>query len=505
VTGKRTILCMMLIMLGFGAASLRWQETLPVGDGFGWDGVNYAAWAKDFNKCVFVDHVEDFYVQRVLPSAIVHYGTRAVLWPFYSHDQSFRFLNESKNLLLAFGIYNLVLLLLAVYVWGLIADHLEFSERRKWFGFCFLFVNYATLKLNFYTPVATDTTAFLLGLLMFYFFLAGKPMGLFAVMIVGSFTWPTLPFTAWLLLVLPRPSEPLPEGALQSTPGLRRFALFLSLFGCALVAGIYAYLSRDILRGWTQAGMVRINFGLLYSSMAAVLVYIFWGFRPVFVDKRLFDVRHILGEIRWRWVAAGALVILGSRLVVHQLAGPVPSQWTFKDFLIYIFASALTEPFIFVVGHVVYYGPVILLLMMFWKPFCETIKPYGVGFRLFVAMNLLLSLCPQSRYQVPVVGAFVIILVKVLDEEWLSRWSLSTWLLLSLFYSKVWYTFNTSPMNPDGTMAVFQTFPLQHFFMNSGPWMSHSMYLVQGSVVLVTGAVLFSLGVSGKMRGRAAH
>jgi hypothetical protein len=484
---------MMLIMLGFGVASLRWQEKLPVGEGFGWDGVNYAAWAKDFYKCVFVDHVEDFYVQRVAPSGIVHYGTRAVLWPFYSHDESFRILHESKNLLLAFGIYNLALLVLAVYIWGLIADNLALSDRGRWFGFCFLFVNYATLKLNFYTPVATDTSAFFLGLLMFYFFLARKALGLFAIMIIGSFTWPTLPFTAWLLLVLPRPAEPLPETGQHSTPGLRRFALWLSLFVCALVAGIYAYLSRDVLRGWTRAGMVRIDFGLLYSSIAAVLVYLFLGFRAVFLDKRLFDVRHILRAIRWRWVIAGVLVILGSRLVVHRLAGPVPSQWTFRDFLIYIFTSALTEPFIFVVSHVVYYGPIILLLILFWKSFCEMIKPYGVGFRLFVAMNLLLSLCPQSRYQIPAVGAFVILLVKLLDKEWLPRWSFSIWLLLSLFYSKVWYTFNTSPMNPDGTMAVFQTFPLQNFFMNSGPWMSYSMYLVQGGIVAATAVLILWL------------
>ena len=239
--------------------------------------------------------------------------------------------------------------------------------------------------------------------------------------------------------------------------------------------------------------MVRTDFALVYSSIAAVIVYLFCGLYPLLLDRRLFDLKYVLTAIQWRWITGGALVFLGGRFVVHQLAGPVPSEWTSRDFLVYIFASALTEPFIFLVSHTVYYGPIVLLLILFWKPFCVEINAYGIGFRLFVALNLLLSVCPQSRFQMPSVGALIIILMKILDKEWFRNWSLSLWLLLSLFYSKIWYTFNTSPMNPDGTIAGFHTFPLQNLFMNIGPWMSPAMYLVQGCVVLATGALLIIL------------
>lgn len=483
----QTNLLMVLVMLIVGIANLCWAEKLPVGDGLGWDGVNYAAWAKDFYKAVFIDKIEDYYVQRIAPSGLVHYGAQAVLRPFYSRTETLRILSENKNIVFAFGVYNLILVLLAVYVWELTAINLGISPRGRWFGFCFLFINYAILKLNFYTPVATDTSGFLLGLLMFYFFLVRKPLVLFAVMIIGSFTWPTLPYTAWLLLVFPRPVVQ-PQAALsQVTRGQRKLALSLSLLLCASVVVAFAYLLRHgVLEGWNKSGMVRTNFILLYSSMVAVIVWLFCGFQPIFLDSRLFDPKYIFKAIRWRWAIAGAAVFLASRLVVHELAGPVPSQWTLRDFVIYILASALTEPFIFLIAHVVYYGPVVLLLVIFWKLFCEEIGPFGVGFRLFIALNVVLSVCPQSRYQIPAVGAFVIILVKMLDRSWLQHWNFALWLLLSLSFSKIWYTFNTSPMNPDGTMAVFHTFPLQHLFMNTGPWMSHAMYVVQGLIVLAT-------------------
>jgi hypothetical protein len=487
----RTNLVMVLVMLVVGMANLRWAEKLPVGDGFGWDGVNYAAWARDFYKSVLVDRVADYYVQRLAPSAAVHYGTRAVLSPFYSRDESLRILNENKNLLLSFGIYNLVLLVAAVYLWGLIADHLQISDRGKWFGFCFLFINYAILKGNFYTPVSTDPSGFVLGLLMFYFFLTRKAWGLLAVMVIGGFTWPTIPPMTGLLLALPRPAEEPPADQSLSPFTVRRFALLVSLLVCAFVAIAFAYLARQgVLQGWDRTGMVGIDFALLYSSMAAVLIYLFFGFRAALSDSRLFNFRYIFSALRWKWAAVAILTLLLLRLSVHLLAGPVPSTWTFRDFVTSIFVSSLAEPFIFVVAHAVYYGPAILLLLIFWKRFCEETGRYGIGFRLFVILNVMLSICPQSRYQIPVVGAFTIILVKILDPSWLKEWNLSLWLLLSLFYSKVWYTFNTSPMNPDGTMATFHTFPLQNLFMNSGPWMSHDMYLVQGGIVLLTALAL---------------
>ena len=491
---KRTNLWMMLVVLIIGVVSIRWAEKLPVGDGFGWDGVLYATWAKDFHKSVFVDRLSDYYVQRLAPSAIVHYGARALLWPFYSSEQSHSILTQNKNVMLSLGVYNLILLLLAVYTWGLIADNLNLTDKGKWFGFCALFVNYAIAKSNFYQPVLTDTTAFTLGMLMFYFFLTRKSIGLLAVMIIGCFTWPSIPFMAALLLIFPRPDDGMPEARFISPAVLKRFSLFVSGVACGVVALAFAYLLwQDLPRQWDKVSMVRIDFTLLYSSIALVLVYLFFGFRAAFIDNRLFDLRYIRTGIRWKWAAVAALVLFLWRLVVHQIATATPSSWNSGELAKYIFVSSLTEPLIFVVAHAVYYGPAILLLLIFWRPFCESAGQYGIGFRLFVILNLCLSICPQSRYQIPYVSAFAIVLVTMLDRSVLHRWNLTWWILLSIFYSKMWYTFNTAPMNPDGTMAVFQTFPLQHFFGNSGPWMSKTMYLIQGGVVLATAIMLYFL------------
>jgi hypothetical protein len=170
------------------------------------------------------------------------------------------------------------------------------------------------------------------------------------------------------------------------------------------------------------------------------------------------------------------------------MSGGWGSHWGLIE---YILLSSLTEPFIFLVAHTLYYGPVVLLLLFFWRPFCQSIQEFGIGLRLFVILNFLLSIGPQSRYQINAITIFVILLARLLDRSFLRNQSFTFWVLLSLLYSKVWYTFNTAPQVDDGTMDILLRFPLQHYFTNSGPWMSHQMYLIQGSIVLVTAILLY--------------
>jgi hypothetical protein len=185
--------------------------------------------------------------------------------------------------------------------------------------------------------------------------------------------------------------------------------------------------------------------------------------------------------------------MLALKLAVHLLANGEAGGWPFKSFLIHSLLVALTEPLIFLVAHAVYYGPAILLLVLFWRPFCEALSRFGPGLRIALILNFLLSINSQSRYQINIVSTFFIILVCMLDRAGLKFRSLPVWVLLSLFYSKMWYTFNTGPQVDDETMTSLLNFPLQHYFMSSGPWMSHQMYLIQGGIVLLTAILLWFL------------
>jgi hypothetical protein len=232
---------------------------------------------------------------------------------------------------------------------------------------------------------------------------------------------------------------------------------------------------------------------LLYLSLAIVIGYLFVSVRTAAADARLFDPRRMLSALSWPRAVVAVLVLALLKLAVHRLASGEVIGWGTKGFVVHTFLSALAEPGIFLVAHTVYYGPVILLLVLFWRPFCASMREFGLGFSLFVILNVILSISSQSRYQINVVTAFIIVLVRLLDRAGLTYRSLACWAVLCLCYSKVWYVFNTAPQVDDETMASLLRFPLQHYFMNSGPWMSHQMYLVQGGIVLLTGLLLYFL------------
>src|SRR6266849_3846734 len=69
---------MVLAALALALGCLAFSEQVPVNGGFGWDGVAYGGWARDFYNAVFVRGLNSYYIGRILPSAIVHYGLRAL-------------------------------------------------------------------------------------------------------------------------------------------------------------------------------------------------------------------------------------------------------------------------------------------------------------------------------------------------------------------------------------------------------------------------------------------
>src|SRR5258708_2314460 len=59
-------------------ASVMVVERIGINGGQGWDGMAYTEWAEDFWHLVVVTGLTRYHSQRVLPSAIVHYGLRII-------------------------------------------------------------------------------------------------------------------------------------------------------------------------------------------------------------------------------------------------------------------------------------------------------------------------------------------------------------------------------------------------------------------------------------------
>lgn len=116
---------MAIMVVLYGLIAICFGERIGVNEGRGWDGCYYADIAADFYGQVFPHRLDGYRIQRIVPSAVVHYSLRLLHLPTTNLDTIIR----------AFQVYNLLLLVVTVYLWNGIAGRLRLRSRGTWLGF----------------------------------------------------------------------------------------------------------------------------------------------------------------------------------------------------------------------------------------------------------------------------------------------------------------------------------------------------------------------------------
>ena len=449
---------MILIVLVMGTISIFFGEKIEANNGLGYDGKRYAEITQNFPQYVLHNQLSPYRIQRILPSAIVHYTLKSLGVPL-----------EYRNIIRGFELYNLALILITIYVWSLISYELKLGIKGKWLGFLALYINFPLAKLNYYYPVLTDTSAFALGIILLYCFLKDNRVGVLFVTIAGAFTWPTMMYYGIILYLLPRreithgPAKP----CLDVTLAISSSAIVLSGI-------IYYYFIRhsDIY----PSSVVPLVDRVVYLSIAVVILYVFFSLRPIFDYDQLYNTKH-LTKIDPKRLIVISVVFVSIRILQYFLAGPGSSP----KILELTCMLAIQRPFIFYLSHVIYYGPIILLTCLLWNRICRISHQFGIGLTLFMLMNIMLSLNSESRFLIPFFPFIVTLTVKSTEEL---RWRSSYYwffAILCLLYSKIWLGINAGNAGPWKIL----------YFMNFGPWMSNVMFITQGCFVFLTVAIIY--------------
>ncbi len=464
------------LLLGLAAFFLacfcyRFGERIEVRGGLGWDGYKYARWTRDFYQEIFVNRVDTYYIQRILPAAIVHYSLRLLGKPL-----------TDPQVMRGFAILSVGLFGIMGYVWGLIAGVLRVSPRGRWLGFAGLFLNYVTLKHTFYVPVTTDVCAYCLGLLMIHAYLTGRTIWLAGLTAIGAFVWPLTVQVGALLILFPRA-----EAERADQPPLWRLHWMAAIAGTVIaVIGIkYAVRTGPILvNGLVQPLYVEPIRRLLPLSYACAAGYLCTGAAILLRSRRLTDWREYVGQ---KFAIVMLLVgVIGAARLLQAYWSNGQHFFSVREMLAITALTAVTKPAVFLVTHAAYYGPFFLLAMFLWRPICRLFHEQGVGLTLAVLLAFLISPNSQSRYWINVFVMVIPFIVKATDE--LNWRPVQYWLVagLGVLFSKCWLPMNGGPY----TDRQFE-FPDQLMFMTHGPWISHSMYAVQGAAILATAAVLY--------------
>jgi hypothetical protein len=214
--------------------------------------------------------------------------------------------------------------------------------------------------------------------------------------------------------------------------------------------------------------------------------FLFLGLKFLFKDRALFQPGNWRHWFNWRMLCSVGLLALAIHWLAHRLTS-APALMGVLDTLYVCAARALDKPGGYLLAHVIFFGPIFLLIMLRWPQVCREMSLYGPGLIIWVAVNLFLALDSESRHVFTVFPILVVFAVKAMEGI---NWRASHYVvfaMLSLFCSKVWLTL---PGKPDHITMTVTDFPAQWFFMNYGPFISWDMYYVQGAVLILVTAIL---------------
>lgn len=465
---RRQNFCLCLLTLLIGILLTIFSERIPIDQGLGYDGMEYGQWAMHFDQVVRGEiPVTPYRVVRILPSAVA-WSVMTILGVNKIPENVIRF----------FQIYNLMLLSLGAFAWGCVADAIKLRQQGKVLGYLGLFCNYLVLKYNFYYPVLTDVTGYVGILCIIWAYLKNRPILLFLSTLAGSFSWPTICIYGGLLLVFPRQNKPL--GVTRSS---------IARAPVLIVALLYLYFS-------LRPGVVTPPYHPL--SVAIVCLYLGGAAWFLFSDSWYLSLKHLFGScsiIRLGLGLAGAVVyIAGKGLAADQPPDSFFGLSTLDMFAVYVRGICVPLstrlPGEFLVAHVLYFGPMLLLTACLTRQAAAEAGRFGFGYLLCVAAACLHGIMPLSRQVLAGYPFIVIVTVLTLERYELNKAFVVCFTFVSLFVSKVWLLVNseadpkTAGTIHDKAFAWAPGFSFDRFISSTGRWMSADWYAVQAAFLL---------------------
>lgn len=461
---------MFCLVLIYGVIYLLIGGVIPVNSGYGWDGQFYRDIVKNFDLSLFSSKTLNIYrIQRIFPSGVLSIFLKTFQFPL-----------SDSSILFGFQIFTLISLLLSVVTYNGIINELKINLLYQWLGFFGLFFNYAVLKQFFYYPVLTDQFAFLLGLLLFYFYIKNNLLGLIIITLIGSFTWPLFIYFGIIFIIFP-------FGKKIDFKSNNLASLLLSL-GITFILFLDYFWLLDFQKVSMPEGTIQIWTGLLFLSIIFATLYIFKGVKTLLAGFGFPTVKSVFNLDFLIRLVLSIFLYIGVNYIFELFSSDAASTLSTFTFIQRVVLASVVRPFIYFISHVVYFGPIIVLILLLWRKICDRLKTFGLGVFLFLGLNLALSLNSESRTLIAAFPAFVIFLIFALGDIKLSYWFYWSFFLASIILSKVWISLGS--VSFDG--GYFR-FPYQWYFMHYGPWISNQMYILQGLIVFVILFVFFIL------------
>jgi hypothetical protein len=476
------------IFLGTIAFSFA-SEKIQYGNGFGMDGQLYAAWVQHFDKANF----HQLSVQRIFPSAFVHYTLKLLS------------IHATRDVIIAsFQVLNSFCVALSAALFWLCCLHLHISRVGQSLGLISILSSFGVLKWLAYYPVITDGVALAIGSALFYTYVAQRMFSLVLVLLVASFTWPTAVYGGVLLILFPprgAGSEIASRNRFWPTAGWRRVAALVGAITLVLIS-LYIFWEWNFTIPVPVITPIMLLLPISYFVLAS---YLFFGFYGVLIARLNLSPSALVCDLSI-WSPIAILLLFGLPILRGLVFSLVSDEGGMELLnLKLIFTLPIVAPGKFIVAHVFFYGPIILLVVAFWKLVCAKAAQIGPGVWYLMGVGVAESISSESRHIIHLFPFLVGLVIAVLDKGYFNilsdRIFQVTFAILSILVGRFWM--------PIGGAPYLGKLEEQTYYMTQGPYTSHLVYFVQLAVVLAVGIILYLVwrrrSKHGARRERKSH
>ncbi len=323
---------------------------------------------------------------------------------------------------------------------------------------------------------------FAFGLFLLSFYLANRPVLLTLTAVVGAFAWPTILPAAIPLILFGK------QGQVTAAPdgqpgGPRWLVLALAALPALAWAVLCQRLHADRLHpgsayGQSIAEVDQPIYEVVRLSIALAALFIFFYIRRLIDARPLYRFSFYCQTL----LRPRTLLALIAILVVHGTVwrvGKGSGITVFGTLNAFTFTST-AKPAISLLAHVLFFGPIVIVMALRWRQVCTLFHQQGMGVTLTTLLALTVAIGSESRQSFTFAAILLPFGIKLVDDLRLPRPTLLALAAVSLFYSKLWLTID------GGLRGKSQEFPTQSLFLTGGPWMSPMMYLIQAACVVVT-------------------
>lgn len=456
------------LVLGLNGFQIFFFPYLDLAEGLGYDGAWYFHPANQF-----LPSTDNYHLFRLIPATLVYFLKLVI---FKNHDY--------HSTVRAFQIMNLIWILGSLILARQISILMGFGKLRHWLFFSLLFLNFHVFKDSYFNPVMTDTFVFFLSILLVYNILAKNQIGTLLTFFLFLFTFPIGGFVLQVIFLFQQSKAKEKDFLLPPKFGKLLAMTTGALFFIGTGAIVYVLGRKTVLTFPDD-----IHPYLFPLSLSSVSLFLFW-----IIDRHfnlfqfgfLFFRRKIgYSGLAFLFMVLCLLIYLGLPMVNNR-----PAKGFTGNFSISPPIYLTLKPFIGYFDNIMYLGPSVLIFLLFQIKILKA-RQFQFSYLIFSFFLNLFFLKPEARHTLFLFPIMVVILTHYVKEDSLKTSTIVIFSTVCLLFSKCWYPTWLASF-PKGyeiftakvNHAIFQEFPIQHYFMFIGPFISHENYFLWLLVIL---------------------